>query len=388
MISVEEAVSAVLGNSLSLSNQSIALKQAHGRRLAEDITADHDFPPFDRAMMDGFAISFEKWQNGQRKFRCHLTQSAGEAPLLNVEAECIEIMTGAVVPHGFDCIIPVEQVITFSQQQVEFDENKEVKFQQHIHFKGTDSRKGDLLIRRGTYLRSQHIATLASNGYSTILVQALPTIAMVATGDELVEVDVTPLPHQIRKSNVYAIEALLSAYCPDIQKFHLLDEPTIIESWLQSKAHAFDLLIFTGGVSKGKKDYLPSIWQTLGYEKIFHRVQQKPGKPMYFGKRGNQLLFGLPGNPISSLFCARRYITPFLQHQVGNFFPLPMIELVNPLENKTSLTQWIPVQYLHGNWSPVSFNGSGDVNGIEACVGFVEIPPHSVQSRFPLFELP
>lgn len=388
MISVMEALELVMNQTMQFTNEMVKLSSAQGKRLMEPIIADHDFPPFDRAMMDGFAISFEKWQNGQRNFRCHLTQSAGEPPQDYGEEECIEIMTGAVVPAGFDCIIPVEQVTCFSQQQVQFDESRSVKFQQHIHFRGTDSKEGERLIDEGTYLRSHHIATLASNGYSNIWVQSQPAIAIVATGDELVEVNATPLAHQIRKSNVYAIEALLSAFSSNIQKFHLPDEPAVIESWIRSVSLTFDLLIFTGGVSKGKKDYLPGIWQTLGYEKIFHGISQKPGKPMYFGKKENQLLFGLPGNPLSSLFCARRYITPFLQSQLNILLPAPTIELLTPLENKTSLTQWIPVQFLNEHWITVSFNGSGDVNGIEACVGFIEIPPHTIHTRFPLFELP
>jgi molybdopterin molybdotransferase len=387
MISVPEAYSLVLKQTLALQNEVVPLSQTRGRRLAQNILADHDFPPFNRAMMDGFAITFEKWEMGQKSFRCHLTQSAGEPPKENIADECIEIMTGATVPDVFNCIIPVEQVTSFIDNQVFFDDAKPVKLHQHIHFKATDSSKGQLLIKEGTYLRSHHIATLASNGYNKVAVQQQPSIAIVATGDELVEVEATPLPHQIRKSNVFAIEALVKYYSDNIQLFHLQDEPTLIEEWLKKKGNQFDILIFTGGVSKGKKDYLPHIWSLHGYEKIFHGVSQKPGKPMYFGKKGNQLLFGLPGNPLSSLFCARRYIIPFLQRQLGNTAPTNNILLIAPLENTTAMTQWHPVQFKNEQWTPVTFNGSGDVNGIVACTGFVELPPHSMGSTLPYFEL-
>jgi molybdopterin molybdotransferase len=281
----------------------------------------------------------------------------------------------------------VEQVTSFIDNQVFFDDSKAVKLHQHIHFRATDSRKGQLLIQEGTYLRSHHIATLASNGYDKVAVQQQPKIALVATGDELVEVEDSPLPHQIRKSNVFAIEALLQSFSTEIHQFHLKDDPEIIQEWCKTKGVQFEILIFTGGVSKGKKDYLPHIWSQQGYEQIFHGVSQKPGKPMYFGRKGVQLIFGLPGNPLSSLFCARRYIIPFLQRQLGNTAPALNIALIAPLENTTTMTQWHPVQFRNEQWTTVTFNGSGDVNGIEACLGFVELPPHSIGSTLPYFEL-
>ena len=388
MITVAEAIEKVLNTSVQLSNETINISQAKGRKLMHAVFADHDFPPFNRAMMDGFAISFEKWMNGQRSFRCTQIQTAGALIAIENETECIEIMTGAVVPSNFDCIIPVENLIEQTETSVSFREVEHCRINQHIHFKGSDRIAGDLLIEQGQLIGPQHIAILASNGVREIMVQRFPNIAIIATGDELVSIDQVPLPYQIRMSNGHALAALLEQYANQVSIIQLTDDIDSIRKWIQEQGVGFDVLVFSGGVSKGKKDFLPMIWKDLGYETIFHGVAQKPGKPMWFGKKSNQLVFGLPGNPISSLFCAVRYVVPWLKKINGIESESPIATFESKLQNTSSLTQWIPVQKnANALWKKVIFNGSGDLNGLTNAQGFIEIHPGEEKSQFPIFLL-
>ena len=387
MITVNDAIQRVLETSIPRRIQKVHLHQTTGRSLAEDIVADHDFPPFDRAMMDGFAIRAEDWNQGKRMYACTQMQAAGDPIQDYTKEECVEIMTGAVVPITFDCIIPVEQLTQRQDPWVTFDDSKIVKRNQHIHFRGTDFHHGDIVLKKNHRIGPGTVAVLAANGHEWVNVWAQPTIAIVSTGDELVEITAQPQPHQIRKSNVHALYSLLKPWSDDISLFHLNDDPDEIERWMKNESTSFDLLLFSGGVSKGKKDFLPRVWQQVGFEMIFHGVAQKPGKPLWFGRKENQILFGFPGNPVSTLFCARRYLIPFLQkHFQITEYP-HRIELQENIQNHTALTQWIPVKWEHDHWDVVSFNGSGDLIGIATCAGFIEIHPGENAKHFHLLSL-
>ena len=386
MITVKEAIQKVLSTDLPIGSEKVKLEKSKGRWLMQEIFADHDFPPFDRAMMDGYAIQFSKWNKGQRKFSCNKIQTAGRMTEIPKGCECIEIMTGAVVPTEFDCIIPVEQVIHQNEDAVTFDDDAICRIHQHIHHRATDRKKGDLLLSIGQFLGPQHIAILAANGIQEIQVKKRPRIAIIATGDELISIDQQPLPHQIRMSNGYALSALIQDFTSQLEMIHLVDDEQVIDQWLQEVGPGFDVLVFSGGVSKGKRDLLPEIWKSKGYEKIFHGVAQKPGKPMWFGKNERNIIFGLPGNPVSALFCARRYLVPWLEKNNGQFNELPAATFNHPVQNTTSLTQWIPIQRnSNGGWEKVVFNGSGDLNGLINAIGFIEIHPGEEKNHFPIF---
>ncbi|MFN8887255.1 MAG: molybdopterin molybdotransferase MoeA, partial [Cyclobacteriaceae bacterium] len=210
MISVEEATTIILANAAVLKKKSVSLEEALGQTLAEVIKADRDFPPFDRATMDGIAISYDTYQSGTRSFPIESIQAAGEpVGKLNNTFHCIEIMTGAPVPVGTDCIIPYEQIRMTNR--IANIESTSVERGQNIHRQGNDAQKGEKLLNIGTLISPAEVALLASVGKTEVLVYQLPKAAIISTGNELVDIDQQPLAHQVRKSNSYALQAAWAA---------------------------------------------------------------------------------------------------------------------------------------------------------------------------------
>ncbi|NOS94007.1 MAG: molybdopterin molybdotransferase MoeA, partial [Cyclobacteriaceae bacterium] len=222
MISVEEATAIILANAAVLKKRSVPLEEALGQTLAEVIEADRDFPPFDRATMDGIALSYDAFQSGIRTFPIESVQAAGESVgNLNNSSHCIEIMTGAPVPIGTDCIIPYEQLrITNRIADIEVTS---VDRGQNIHRQGNDARQGEKLLTPGTLISPAEVALLASVGKTEVLVYELPKAAIISTGNELVDIDQQPMPHQVRKSNSYALQAAWTSLGGTSALFHLDD---------------------------------------------------------------------------------------------------------------------------------------------------------------------
>jgi molybdopterin molybdotransferase len=248
----------------------------------------------------------------------------------------------------------------------------------HIHEKGLDRRAGATLLTSGTQLNAVHLGILASIGADPVCVYVQPKVAVIATGNELVPVQVTPLAHQIRMSNVHALSALLTEKfgIQSIPHFHLPDDPQAIQDWMDALSPSFDILLFSGGVSKGKKDYLPEIWAKNGFSAVFHGIAQKPGKPMWLGRRGNTVLFGFPGNPVSTLVCAFVYLVPWLRKQQGCMQEHLPITL--NLENvKTgAMTPLLPVNITGLTCEVLPYTSSGDFSGVNRMNGVVEYYPH------------
>ncbi len=317
MIEVKEAFEIIRQSALSLPSEQVSLHDALGRVLHGEVYADMDFPPFDRVSMDGIAIKYEDFAKGIREFRIVGIQPAG-APQksLNSHGECIEVMTGAVAPEDADTVIPYEHIEI--KDGVAHVVRERVRERQNIHPQGTDKKKGDLLIGRGTLIGAPEIAVAASVGCTQLEVVKNPAVAIISTGNELVEIDQKPLPHQIRRSNVHAIAAELHRVGIQPVLYHLQDEKEKIRAQVEKLLHEFDVLLLSGGVSKGKFDFVPQILEEVGVEKQFHRVNQKPGKPFWFGKRNDgKVVFAFPGNPVSTFFCYHRYFVPWLQISLG-----------------------------------------------------------------------
>src|SRR5262245_28395656 len=289
------------------------------RMLAEDVTADRDQPPFDRVTMDGIAIAGHEWESGVRAFEVAGTQAAGAPPLeLGGAARCVEVMTGAMLPRGADTVIPLER-ITRDGRTATVDPQATVKSRQYVHPRGSDGRAGGVLLGAGTRIGAPEIAVLASVGRATVAVAALPRVAVVSTGDELVDIDEAPAEYQIRSSNDRAIEAsLLRAKLARVTRARPRDDAAMLRTELGVPRESSDVLVLSGGVSMGKFDLVPGALSELGARRVFHRVRQRPGKPMWFGvgTRG-QPIFALPGNPVSTLIGTTRYIAPALRAAAG-----------------------------------------------------------------------
>ena len=363
--------------------QNAKLQKSIGRILAEDIVADRDFPPYDRVTMDGIAINFSSFQEGQRSFFIENIQAAGQPPLtLTEENNCIEIMTGAVTPSGCDTVVRYEDLKienSFAQIQIE-----NIDFQQNTHKKGSDRKAGDVLIQKGTRLSAAEIGTAATVGKSILQVYTLPKVAIISTGNELVEINETPELHQIRRSNVYAIAALLAdKFNIDAQLFHFNDDETEITEGVKNILTDYDLMILSGAVSEGKFDFVPKALELNGVKCLFHKVSQRPGKPLWFGQKENEtengtVVFGLPGNPVSTFMCACRYVLPWIEAFLGQNRTPQYATLSEDFSFKPSLTYFLQVKIANIQGvltaKPITGGGSGDLANLNDADGFLELP--------------
>lgn len=383
MISVPEAERIVQQNGLSLPAVACPVAEAGGLVLRQDVRADRDLPPFDRVTMDGIAIALAAWEAGRRTFQIEATQNAGAPPLaLKDRDACIQVMTGAALPQGCDCVVPYED-LTIAGNAAELADGVGLRRMQNVHRRGSDRWKDEMLLRIGCILRSPEIAILASVGKSKVRVGSRPSVALVATGDELVDVDQPVLPYQVRRSNSSAMQsALLQLRCPTVSTLHARDDRGELESCLREALAAHDLLILSGGVSMGKRDFVPDVLKSLGAEALFHRVSQRPGKPLWFGKMSDgKPVFALPGNPVSALVCFHRYVLPFLFVSMGARWPAPdSAALGREVAFDEPLTYFVPVVQAASAEglpvvTPVPYGGSGDQASLAETSGFVELPP-------------
>lgn len=383
MISVEEASKIVFGNTIVPPLVSVDFEKANGRILGEDITADRDFPPFDRVMMDGIALKSNNFNSGQRSFDVIATQMAGMPAIsLDQENACVEVMTGAMLPPGADAVIRYEDLtIVDGVATVNLEE---VKSFQNVHSQGLDQKEGDILITKGSRIEAPEIAILATVGKSNVKVYDQFKVAVISTGDELVEVDEMPQPYQIRKSNAYALLAEFQQMGLETTLFHINDELSEVRTELDKIINQFDVLILSGGVSKGKKDYIPQALSELGVEKLFHKVKQRPGKPFWFGRKQDTVVFALPGNPVSTFMCFHRYVKPWLLKSVGQPIFLSKAVLSEDFEFRPKLTCFLQVKLTNDAGRlmahPVTGKGSGDLANLLKTDGFLELP--SVESNF------
>jgi len=307
-ISYEEALKIIGENTFDSESEIVALEESNNRILDEDLKADRDFPPFDRVTMDGIAISFQNFESGTRRFKIEKIAAAG-SPQTTLENDgyCIEVMTGAMLPMKTDTVIRYEDLnITEGVAQVVIEE---IKNQQNVHFQSIDRKIGDIIVKKGGRIASPEINVAASIGKSTLKVRRQPKAVIISTGDELVKVSEIPKPFQIRRSNSHGIASTLEKWGIESELLHLSDNEDEIERVLKKVLQEYKMVILTGGVSKGKFDYLPKIFDRLGVKKLFHKIRQRPGKPFWFGKSPEgSVVFALPGNPVSSFMCTQIYI--------------------------------------------------------------------------------
>ena len=388
MIDVDEAERIIDAAILNLSSTKVPLEKALGRVLQQTIVADADFPPFDRVMMDGIAVRFDDMKNGIREFKLTGIQAAGDAQkALAGPGTCLEVMTGAVAPAGCDLVVPYEEIEINSESKIATVNNIEYQQGKHIHKQGSDKKKGDVLVNEGCRIDASEIAISASVGLTTLNVTRNPRIAIVSTGEELVDIHEKPLPHQIRRSNVYAIVSELKKLGINADLFHLNDDEHQLFSRLEEILEAHDVLITSGGVSRGKFDHLPEVLEKLGVEKLFHRIKQRPGKPFWFGvkDRSAKVVFAFPGNPVSTFLCYHRYFVPWLKKSLGVSKHLTeKAILAEDLEIKTALTYFLQVKTELNDKGqlmaiPKVGKGSGDHANLLESDAFLELPANTYQ---------
>lgn len=387
IISVEQARELLNQHRFQSVVEPVPLQQSLGRVLATDVHADRPLPPFDRVAMDGIAVSSADIEAGVRSFQRVGRQFAGEPALERAHQPrtCIETATGAILPQNYDTIVPYEALIESGDEFI-LREEVVVKPHQNVHVNGSDLATGERILPLGRTIDTTALTALASIGYAEVPVYSLPRTAVISTGDELVAVDQLPLPHQIRQSNAHTIKALLSPLGIAAEAFHLDDDQEEMHRWLNDHQQQFDLMLFSGGVSMGKRDFLPEVLAEIGLETHFHKVKQRPGKPLWFGSKAGLHVFGLPGNPVSTMLSVVLHVRPWIAACCG--FGLQQtahdVILGESFEFQPDLTLFQPVviQYLAGKLTafPVRGNGSGDYNSLINASGVIELPANS--SRF------
>ncbi|MDX2071744.1 MAG: molybdopterin molybdotransferase MoeA [Haliscomenobacter sp.] len=395
MLTVAQAEATILQHAFPLRIEQVPLSKSLGHILAEDLFADRDFPPFDRVTMDGIAINFNEFAAGNRHFPIEAVQAAGTAQLtLRQTQNCLEVMTGAPLPLGTDTVIRYEDLLI--ENGIAKINIEAITKRQNIHPQAIDRRQGDLIIAAGRKIGPAEMATAATLGKAEIAVARLPRTAIVSTGDELVEVHQTPLPHQIRRSNVYAIQAALAEWKIEADAFHFYDDEAAIQKGIQDILAQYELVILSGAVSEGKFDFVPKALAAAGVQQLFHKVSQRPGKPFWFGVFGTKaVLFALPGNPVSAFVCTYRYILPWLQQSLGlKDRPVQTATLTRELDFKPDLSYFVPVKLDNGSAgiiraTPLEGHGSGDLANLNDADGFLELPKErshfSAGEAFPLY---
>ncbi|GBQ87886.1 molybdopterin molybdotransferase MoeA [Asaia krungthepensis] len=360
--------------------ESVPLGAACGRVLRQPIHAERALPPYDRVILDGIAVS---WCDGQAGWVLSGTQAAGHPPLtLGPGHEAaLAVMTGSVLPHGADTVIPREDYCREGNALI-LKEGVTPKRGQHIHPMGADCATGALLLESGLILSPPEMAVLAANGISQPLVSVVPSIGIISTGDELVAPDAPVAPWQIRRSNDYAIAASLARR--GLTQHALLtlpDDLAILTQKLGEALDSHDVLVLSGGVSMGDFDFVPKALAALGVQRIFHKVAQRPGKPFWFGiGKSGKPVFALPGNPVSALACCSRHVVPALLHAQGVTLPPRHVVLAEPLTPIATMTRFVPVRLDHDDRGrtlayPRPMTTSGDFNRLGATDGLVTLPP-------------
>ena len=388
MLTTAQAHDAILGAIPRFGVESVSIDSALGRVICQSVQAERDQPPFDRVMMDGIAISSAEFEQGQRRFTIQSMQAAGDCVQQLVPGNCIEIMTGAALPEGADCVIPVERIAVHDNvAEIESDYSAETG--QFIHPRGSDHAKGAKLLNVGTRISPTDIAIITSCGLTEVSVGHMPAIRVISTGNELVAAGEPIAPQQIRLSNGPAIIAMLVQHgYDDCRHDHLVDDPKLLERRLREHLDEADVLILSGGVSMGKADYIPQVLGDLGVCVVFHKISQRPGKPMWFGiGPEDQPVFALPGNPVSTLICCRQYVIPALNAASGGLAKNPeFATLTTDVTFEPRLTCFLPVKLVSNAAGqqlamPVHTNTSGDFAALTGTAGYVELALDT--SRFP-----
>lgn len=355
------------------------LERAAGAILREDVVADRPQPACDRVAMDGIALASAAVRRGVRRFQVEGAQRAGMAAGALVASDgCLEVMTGTPLPEGADCVVPLEHV-RLADGWAELLPDAPAAVLQNVQPYGSDRAAGEVLVRAGTRLAAPHIGIAAAAGCTRLRVADLPSMAVVSTGDEVVAVDATPAPHQVRGANSWALRAaLLNAGFADVATFHFPDDPLHLRLGLEAVLQAHDAVVVSGGVSMGAFDLVPGTLAALGVKPHFHRIRQKPGKPFWFGTstHDSRPVFALPGNPVSALVCLHRYALPALLRACGLEQEVAQATLAADVPARRDLTQFVPVRIVARGClaaQPVAIHSSADLSALASSHGFVEV---------------
>ena len=389
MLSVDQAFESILSTVAAAPAASVSLSQAYDQCLAADLATPHDSPPFDKSMMDGFAVVAEPQPQTLQVLE---TITAGTVPQATVTpGTACRIMTGAPMPAGANCVVPIEKV-AFDESQpatVKIDDDQFVA-EKHVLRQGASAQAGESLLAAGIRLRPQHIAALAEFGIAEIPVRPVPKVGVLATGDELLTFDEPLTPGRIRNSNepmlISQITQAGAIPVPlGIARDNVADLKERIAAGLKN-----DFLVLTGGVSAGTLDLVPAELAAAGVVEVFHKIAMKPGKPLWFGRLQTEdhtcYVFGLPGNPVSSMVCFDLFVTTAMRQFCGQAAVLPAyrsVQLTAPIAVRGDREIFMPCQFevVEGviQATAVRWGGSADLRSTATAHGLCRLSPECSQ---------
>ncbi|HXG11945.1 MAG TPA: gephyrin-like molybdotransferase Glp [Gemmataceae bacterium] len=412
MLSVSQAQAIILQQARPLPPETVPLSSAAlGLVLAEDVVSDLDMPPYDKALMDGYAVRSADLPEGRGVLNVIEEITAGQTPRRPLgPGQAARIMTGAPLPAGADAVVIVERTRLLEGGRVQV-EDRPPRPGQNVLPRGQEMRPGETVLVAGTVLRPQEFGVLATVGRTAVRVHPAPRVAILSTGDEVVEAAQTPGPGQIRNSNgpMLVAQAARAGGLPrylGIARDHLDSLRPLVAEGLR-----YPILVLSGGVSAGKLDLVPGVLQELGVEAHFHKVEMKPGKPVFFGTgvRGQgsgvrkealgslltpdpgplaPLVFGLPGNPVSALVCFELFVRPAIRRLAGHAEagpPMVQAVLAEDFAYRTDRPTYHParLELTASGWRvrPVPWFGSPDLRGLTRANAFVLLPPGDHQHR-------
>jgi molybdopterin molybdotransferase len=389
MLRVADAQTLVLQHARPLPPEVVPLSpSALGLRLAEDISGDLDMPPYDKALMDGFAIRSADLPDGHATLTVIEEVTAGQTPRLSLHpGQATRIMTGAPLPVGADAVVMVERTRVLADNRVQI-EDKPPQPGQNILTQGREMRRGDTVLTAGAVLRPQEFGLLATVGRTAVRVYPPPRVAILSTGDEVVEAGQLPGPGQIRNGNGPMLLAQVSRaggqpHYLGIARDHLASLQPLVAEGLRAA-----VLVLSGGVSAGKLDLVPGVLQELGVQAHFHKVEMKPGKPVFFGTRDQTLVFGLPGNPVSALVCFELFVRPALERLRGHADTGPRLvqaiwaeDFAYKTDRPTYHPAWLELGEERWRVRAVPWFGSPDLRGLTRANAFAVLTAGDHQYR-------
>jgi molybdopterin molybdotransferase len=374
MILFEEGLELVLESAFSTGTENISFLASLGRVLATDIKSDIDLPPFDKSAVDGYACM--KADLG-KELRLLEIIHAGKRPVHNIsEGTCSKIMTGAPVPSGADFVFMVEDSEILPSGGIVF---KGTSKKSNISILGEDVRGGDVVLQKGRIIRPQDIAVMASVGSTLVTVARMPRVGIISTGSELVEPSSRPGMSQIRNSNAYQLLSQVERAGGNGRYYGIaVDDEAVTLRILSAAIEENDIVLLTGGVSMGDFDFVPGVLEKAGVKLVFDRMAVQPGKPTTFGIHKSTLVFGLPGNPVSSYIQFEILVRPLFMRMMGCHWrpvvwDVPLSEGYR--RKNSSRMAWLPVKFdKEGRALPVEYHGSAHISALPSADGIISVP--------------
>ncbi|MCX6255708.1 MAG: molybdopterin molybdotransferase MoeA [Bacteroidia bacterium] len=374
IITFEKAYKTVINSAFSTGTETVSFIDSHNRVLAGVITSDIDIPPFNKATVDGFAC---REIDLEAELEIIETIAAGMHPERAISKnQCSRIMTGAAVPEGADMVFMVEDSLMVLSGKVKYTGSF---IKENISVKGEDIKNGNSVLNPGKLIRPQEIAVLASLGCTSIIVSKMPTVAVISSGDELVEPSEKPGISQIRNTNAYQLMAQVQrAGARGMYRGIARDDKEATYDIVKRAISESDLVLITGGVSMGDFDFVPSVLERAGVRILFTGINIQPGKPTTFGVHPKALVFGLPGNPVSSFIQFELLVRPLICKMMGHQWnpltiPLPMKDSFS--RKSADRQAWIPVVITkEGLVSPIEYHGSAHISALTLADGIIALP--------------